>query len=155
MRFTSLITALTFGFFILFLFPFIFIRLNILFSLPVFSVFSLKIVGIIFILIGVSFHLYCIGLFYFIGKGTPVPIEPPKKLVVKGIYKFTRNPMYICLLLDLLGYFFLFGYLSLLFYLLIVSISFHLFVTFYEEPILKKQFGKDYIDYCKNTPRWL
>ncbi len=52
------------------------------------------------------FLAFIFGLFIlFIGKGTPVPIESPKKLVIRGIYKYTRNPMYVCLLLDLFGYF--------------------------------------------------
>ena len=155
MKFSSILLAFVFGLFILVVFPYLFIKLNLYLSLPIFTVTPLKILGVLFVLIGLSFHLYCIGLFRFIGKGTPVPTEPPKKLVIKGIYKYTRNPMYICLMIDLFGYFLFFGYSTLIFYFLIIGFSFHLFVISYEEPILKKQFGKDYIDYCKKTPRWL
>lgn len=151
----SVFLAFIFGLFILLVFPYLFIKLNLYLSLPVLTVSLLKILGAFFILIGFTFHLYCIRLFRLFGKGTPVPIEPPKKLVVRGIYKYTRNPMYVCLSLDLFGYFLLFGHISLLLYLLIAWLSFHLFIIFYEEPILKIKFGKDYIDYCKNTPRWL
>jgi protein-S-isoprenylcysteine O-methyltransferase Ste14 len=94
-------------------------------------------------------------MFYFIGKGTPVPIDPPKHLVIKGIYKRTRNPMYLSVLIIIFGYFLFFGHLALLMYLASLAGFFHLFVVLYEEPTLKKKFGKSYFRYLKEAPRWI
>ncbi len=155
MKSLTVLLAIIFGLSVLIIFPYIFFQLNSYFSLPIFSYFPLKVLGMILILIGGSLYLYCFSLFHFLGKGTPVPIEPPKKLVIKGVYKYTRNPMYISLLIILLGYFLYFGHLSLFFYFLFIMIFFHLFVVFYEEPALKKKFRNSYIEYCKKTRRWL
>lgn len=155
MKLLTILLAFIYGLLILFIFPLIFIQLNTIYSLTVYSFLLLKILGICLVLFGISIWVYCVGLFHFIGKGTPVPVNPPKKLVIKGVYKYTRNPMYISALIILFGYFLFFGHLSLLLYLFLIAIFFNLFVLFYEEPILKKRFGKKYIEYCKNAPRWL
>lgn len=155
MKLQTVLIALLFGLMTLILIPLLFIWLNFQFSLPTYSFLMFRLVGVVLILFGTAFLLYSISLFHFSGKGTPVPINPPKKLVVKGVYKHTRNPMYISLLLILLGYFIVFGQLLLLLNLFIMTVLFHLFVTRYEEPTLNKKFGKTYTDYCKGVPRWL
>ena len=155
MNIPTFLIAFIYDISILFVFPLVFIRLNMFFSLPILSLFILKVLGLTLILLGTVMWLYCIILFYFIGKGTPVPINPPKKLVDSRIYKLSRNPMYISVLIILLGYFFLFGYWLLLLYVSLMSLFFHLFITFYEEPTLKKKFGKHYKEYCKKVSRWL
>jgi len=94
-------------------------------------------------------------MFIKIGGGTPAPIEPPKELVIKGIYRFTRNPIYIGYFLILLGEFFIFGYLLLLFYFIAMLVFMQIYVVYIEEPKLKKRFGEAYKDYMKNVPRWL
>jgi protein-S-isoprenylcysteine O-methyltransferase Ste14 len=89
------------------------------------------------------------------GRGTPAPIDPPKELVAVGFYRYVRNPMYVGILAMLLGHFLWFGYWNLLLYAVLVFLAFHTFVTFYEEPTLKRTFGAPYEDYCKRVPRWI
>jgi len=89
------------------------------------------------------------------GRGTPAPIDPPKELVVTGFYRYVRNPMYVGILAAIIGHFLWFGSWSLLIYAIVVFIAFHTFVTYYEEPTLKKKFGAAYEDYLKNVPRWI
>jgi protein-S-isoprenylcysteine O-methyltransferase Ste14 len=93
-------------------------------------------------------------LFLNIGKGTPFPNLPPKKLVVKGIYNYTRNPIFISYVVIFLSLFLILGHFLLLVYF-ILSIPFvHVHVIFIEEPPLRKRFGKSYLEYTKKVPRW-
>jgi protein-S-isoprenylcysteine O-methyltransferase Ste14 len=89
------------------------------------------------------------------GHGTPAPIDPPKELVAAGFYRYIRNPMYAGVLAVILGHFLWFGYWNLLVYAILVFLSFHTFVTYYEEPVLKRKFGTAYEDYLQNVPRWI
>ncbi|MCE7861273.1 MAG: isoprenylcysteine carboxylmethyltransferase family protein [Chloroflexi bacterium CFX2] len=105
--------------------------------------------------IGLAMLIWCFWDFLVKGKGTPAPIDPPKQLVVSGLYSYVRNPMYVGVLLILIGHFVWFGYWRLLIYALIVLTAFHLFVRFYEEPNLRSRFGGSYEEYCRNVPRWI
>lgn len=98
--------------------------------------------------------VWCFWDFVQKGKGTPAPLEPPKELVVSGLYKFVRNPMYVGVFMILIGHFLWFGYWNLLIYAIIFLIPVHLFVILYEEPHLTKLFGESYREYVKKTPRW-
>jgi protein-S-isoprenylcysteine O-methyltransferase Ste14 len=89
------------------------------------------------------------------GRGTPAPIDPPKELVVAGFYRYVRNPMYVGILAMISGHFLWFGYWYLLAYAMVVFLAFHTFVTFYEEPTLKRNFGAAYEDYLRKVPRWI
>jgi protein-S-isoprenylcysteine O-methyltransferase Ste14 len=89
------------------------------------------------------------------GRGTPAPIDPPKELVEAGFYRYVRNPMYVGVLATIIGHFLWFGYWSLLVYAIVVFVAFHIFVTYYEEPTLKRKFGSAYEDYLRNVPRWI
>jgi protein-S-isoprenylcysteine O-methyltransferase Ste14 len=89
------------------------------------------------------------------GRGTPAPVEPPKELVAVGFYRYVRNPMYVGVLATILGHFLWFGHWNLLIYAFLVFIAFHTFVAYYEEPTLKKKFGKTYEDYLQRVPRWI
>jgi len=89
------------------------------------------------------------------GHGTPAPIDPPKELVAAGFYRYVRNPMYIGVLAVILGHFLWFGYWNLLIYAMLVFAAFHVFVTYYEEPTLKRNFGTAYDEYCRSVPRWI
>lgn len=89
------------------------------------------------------------------GRGTPMPIDPPKELVVAGFYRYVRNPMYVGVLLLLIGHFLWFGYWLLLAYTALAFTATHLFVTLYEEPTLRRKFGAAYEDYMRRVPRWL
>jgi len=104
--------------------------------------------------IGIVTLVWCFWDFVQKGKGTPAPLEPPKELVVSGLYKYVRNPMYVGVFTVLIGHFLWFGYWNLLIYAVIFLIPVHLFVTLYEEPYLKKNFGVIYEKYLNEVPRW-
>ena len=89
------------------------------------------------------------------GTGTPAPIDPPRNLVVSGLYRFVRNPMYVGVALVLLSEAALFGSFRLLEYALIVWAAFFLFVVAYEEPALRRKFGVSYQAYFEAVPRWI
>ena len=106
------------------------------------------------ILVGVTVLLRCVWDFFARGKGTLAPIDPPRHLVVSGLYRYTRNPMYNGVLAVLLGQAWLFGSTSVLTYALFVLVAFHLFVVLYEEPVLESQFQESYVAYRRAVPRW-
>ncbi len=89
------------------------------------------------------------------GFGTPAPIAPPSRLVKRGVFGIVRNPGYVAVLAMILGQGLFFGSVSVLAYATIVAFAFHLFVTLYEEPTLRAQFGSEYDEYCRRVPRWL
>ena len=111
--------------------------------------------GALLLLIGTSIYLWCLWDFASFGRGTPAPIDPPKQLVMRGLYRYTRNPMYVGVLLVIFGWAVLFESLDLAIYGLAVATCFHLFVVFYEEPHLKRVFGQSYEQYCSRVSRWL
>ena len=106
-------------------------------------------------LTGVPLILDSFARFALQGLGTPAPILPPKHLVVTGLYRFVRNPMYVGVTATILGQAFLLGDPQVLEYGLFVWLCFHLFVMGYEEPTLRSTFGDEYRDFCANVPRWL
>jgi protein-S-isoprenylcysteine O-methyltransferase Ste14 len=112
-------------------------------------------VSIVLFLVGAAIYFWCVWDFAAFGRGTPAPIDAPKKLVVRGLYHYTRNPMYVGVLTILLGWTVLFNAPGLLIYALCVGLGFHLFVVFYEEPHLQKLFGSSYEEYRARVGRWL
>ena len=92
--------------------------------------------------------------FFAAGHGTLAPIDPPRQLVVSGLYRFTRNPMYNGVVAVLLGQAWFFSSVRLLDYAATVLVCFHLFVVLYEEPSLESRFGESYLSYRKAVPRW-
>ncbi len=115
---------------------------------------ALAVPACVCILIGMAIYLRCAWDFAIDGLGTPAPLDPPKKLVVTGLYRWIRNPMYQGVLLILLGECLLFADRGLLIYTASFALVFHAFVVFYEEPILRSRFGVSYSDYCRKVPRW-
>jgi protein-S-isoprenylcysteine O-methyltransferase Ste14 len=93
--------------------------------------------------------------FAVIGGGTPAPIAPTKTLVVQGLHRFVRNPMYIGVLLIIAGQAWLFWSRALCIYGALLWLTFHGFVITYEEPTLRKQFGESYNRYYGAVPRWI
>jgi hypothetical protein len=89
------------------------------------------------------------------GLGTPAPIRPPQRLVVAGLYRYVRNPMYVAVSLLNLGQGLLFGSVRLLEYGLVVWLGFFAFVFLYEEPALRRKFGKEYEQFCSHVARWI
>jgi protein-S-isoprenylcysteine O-methyltransferase Ste14 len=114
-----------------------------------------QIAGIVIATIGAGIAAWCIVTFVHIGKGTPAPFDPPRRLVVQGPYCFVRNPMYIGGALTLLGAALFYRSLFLLGYGCIFLLVACLFVLFYEEPTLRRTFGPDYDAYCHRVSRWL
>jgi protein-S-isoprenylcysteine O-methyltransferase Ste14 len=112
-------------------------------------------IGIFSMIIGAGILLWCVRDFYTIGKGTLAPWNPPKKLVVIGLYRFVRNPMYVGVLLLILGWSLFFCSPLLFLYVSIVAIGFHRRVVRNEEPWLKTQFGNDWELYQQEVSRWL
>ena len=104
--------------------------------------------------LGGAVYSWCLWDFATVGLGTPAPFDAPKYLVVRSLYRYTRNPMYGGVLTIILGWIALFPSLPLLLYGLSVGISCHLLVLLYEEPHLQKAFKSDYADYCTQVPRW-
>jgi protein-S-isoprenylcysteine O-methyltransferase Ste14 len=87
--------------------------------------------------------------------GTPAPVMPTEHLVVTGLYRRVRNPMYVAVTGLILAQALLFGSAALLGYGLVIWLAFHLFVLGYEEPTLQRTYGGEYETYCKAVPRWL
>ncbi len=105
--------------------------------------------------LGIGIYLWCLWDFASYGRGTPAPIDPPKRLVVRGLYRFVRNPMYVGVLCVILGWGLFFESWRLLRYAGLVFVMFHLFVVFLEEPMLEDRFGAAYERYRREVPRWL
>ena len=106
-------------------------------------------------IIGGVILLWSFWNFLIEGRGTPAPIDPPKKLVATGFYRYVRNPMYVGVLLILIGHFLWFKNVWLIVYTVVAFLIVHLFVTLYEEPTLKRKFGARYEEYLKKVPRWI
>lgn len=104
---------------------------------------------------GFVIMMLCIVDFAVKGKGTLSPADPTKKLVTTGLYRFSRNPMYVGLLVMLLGESVFFKSWILLSYSIAIFISFHFFIKLFEEPRLKKDFGREYFIYSDRVPRWI
>jgi protein-S-isoprenylcysteine O-methyltransferase Ste14 len=114
-------------------------------------------VGAVPSVLGFSVAMRCVWDFGRTGRGTPAPIVPPSRLVVVGFYRYVRNPMYVGFFLGWAGLWVVFGHASrgALVILLVAMTFVAFFVIFYEEPTLRKMFGADYEEYCRNVPRWI
>jgi protein-S-isoprenylcysteine O-methyltransferase Ste14 len=101
--------------------------------------------------------LRCIWDFGWIGRGTPSPIIPPKKLVVAGFYRYVRNPMYVGFFVGWIGLWVVFGRANTIAMVvtILVVLTVAALVRFYEEPALLKKFGADYEEYRRNVPGWM
>ena len=113
-----------------------------------------QIVGAVICAIGALIALACVGAFAFIGKGTPAPFDPPRRLVIRGPYRFVRNPMYYGAALALAGAALFFQSALLFAFVAGFLLVTHLFVVIYEEPILRRSFGPEYEAYCERVHRW-
>ena len=99
--------------------------------------------------------LSCSRLFFRIGKGTPFINEPPKHLVIAGLYRYSRNPIYVAHVAFLFAWFLGSGCFTLLPYTGFIIVLLHAFIVWWEEPGLRKRFGEDYARYTQSVPRWL
>jgi protein-S-isoprenylcysteine O-methyltransferase Ste14 len=113
-----------------------------------------QIAGMIVGTLGAALAAWCVVSFISFGKGTPAPFDAPHRLVVRGPYRFLRNPMYAGAATAMAGAALFYGSLALLAYAATFLLAFGLFVIFYEEPTLRRKFGADYDDYCRHVRRW-
>ncbi|HET7442786.1 MAG TPA: isoprenylcysteine carboxylmethyltransferase family protein [Terriglobales bacterium] len=120
---------------------------------PVLDVFGVP--GIIAVALGAVGYFICAWNFAYHGLGTPAPIDPPKTLIVRGLNRYVRNPMYVSVLLVVLGEAAVFHAPKLIFYAAVIWSCAHLFVVLYEEPTLHKKFGPSYEQYRTSVPRWI
>ena len=115
---------------------------------------ALQIIGVSVVVVGGVPALWCIATFALVGKGTPAPFDPPRRLVIQGPYRVVRNPMYVGAALALGGAAVVYQSLSLLGYAGLFVVLAHAFVVWYEEPTLRKTFGREYHEYCARVERW-
>jgi protein-S-isoprenylcysteine O-methyltransferase Ste14 len=114
----------------------------------------LAIPAMLILLLGIAGYCRCVWEFAVQGLGTPSPVDAPEKLVCTGLYRWTRNPMFLSVLLILLAETLFFRHAALLVYTGGIALTLHLLVLLYEEPVLRAQFGPAYELYCKAVPRW-
>src|SRR6476659_3997789 len=122
---------------------------------PFFDLDATRAVGILLIAAGLPGLIDSFARFALQGLGTPAPIAPPQNLVVTGLYRYVRNPMYVAVVAVIQGQGILFGDRRLLIYGGFMWLAFHAFVLAYEEPVLAESFGAQYEDFRANVPRWI
>lgn len=110
--------------------------------------------GVVVGLIGAGLCLWCILTFVLVGRGTPSPFDPPRRLVAQGPYRLVRNPMYIGAAIAVLGAAMFYQSFALASYAGVFLLMTHVFVIGYEEPTLRRMFGQEYTLYCQNVGRW-
>jgi len=122
---------------------------------PLLGIYLFRVIGMLLILMGLPGLLDSFARFAIQGLGTPAPVFPTRHLVVSGLFRYVRNPMYVAVLCLIIGQGLLFGSTSVLAYGLVVWVAFGLFVLGYEEPTLRKTYGAEYEEFCGNVPRWI
>jgi protein-S-isoprenylcysteine O-methyltransferase Ste14 len=111
--------------------------------------------GVPLLAMGIVMLLWCVRDFYVAGRGTLAPWAPPQRLVIVGLYRLSRNPMYIAVLLILIAWATLFASRTLWIYAIVVAVAFHLRVIHNEEPWLARTHGAAWTAYRDRVPRWL
>ena len=111
--------------------------------------------GWLLVLAGTAVLVRAFVAFAWHGRGTPAPAAPTERLVVHGLYRYVRNPMYIAVLALVLGQVLLFQSWGLFAYLVLIGTAQAAFVHLYEEPTLREAYGPPYDEFCDNVPRWL
>lgn len=111
--------------------------------------------GLMVLALGAGLLLWCVRDFHVAGRGSLAPWAPPERLVVVGLYRVTRNPMYVAVVLILVGWALAYGALRLWIYAAAVTVAFHLRVVLGEEPWLARRYGAQWSAYRKAVPRWL
>jgi protein-S-isoprenylcysteine O-methyltransferase Ste14 len=111
-------------------------------------------VGAVLVLVGAAALLHAFGRFVLEGLGTPAPVAPPERLVIGGLYRYVRNPMYVAVLMAIVGQALLLVQPVLLVYAVVVGLAMASFVYGYEEPTLSERFGAEYDAYRRAVPAW-
>jgi protein-S-isoprenylcysteine O-methyltransferase Ste14 len=112
-------------------------------------------VGVLILATGIVLLLWCVHDFYVAGKGTLAPWDPPRRLVRIGLYRYSRNPMYLSVIVILLGWTLAYQSSSVGIYSAIVAVAFHLRVILGEEPWLARTYGAAWQQYAAVVPRWI
>ena len=112
-------------------------------------------IGVVPVAIGLLIYAWTAFDFAWTGRGTPAPIDPPRRLVVRGLYRYVRNPMYGGVLLVIMGEGLMRRSWQTIEYAFAVAFMFGALVLGLEEPLLRSQFGTAYSNYCAEVPRWL
>ena len=121
---------------------------------PLLGVGITRVVGGLLVAAGLACLLESFARFALLGLGTPAPVAPTESLVVSGLYRYVRNPMYLAVLALVAGQALLLGSTPVLRYAVLLAVAFHLFVLGYEEPTLARQFGASYGAYRAGVRRW-
>jgi protein-S-isoprenylcysteine O-methyltransferase Ste14 len=116
---------------------------------------ALRVVGALITAAGAVFLVHAFARFVVEGLGTPAPVAPPERLVVGGIYRWVRNPMYVAVMATILGQALLLGRWVLVEWALVFWAVTAAFVHWYEEPELRRRFGAEYEEYLRTVPGWL
>lgn len=124
------------------------------FEAPFFGWDGSRVIGGALVVAGVAVLIESFARFALVGRGTPAPIAPTERLVVSGLYRYVRNPMYLAVVSIIVGQAVLFGSRPLLGYAAVVGAGFHAFVLVYEEPTLRARYGAEYEKYRAAVRRW-
>ncbi len=116
--------------------------------------FALRVLGAVLLASGAAVLIRAFVQFVLEGAGTPAPVAPPNHLVVAGLYRYVRNPMYVAIIAAIVGQALMLGQLKLLLYASAVLLVFSAWVVGYEEPTLRRRFGWEYEEYCRAVPAW-
>lgn len=116
---------------------------------------ALRVAGALLGGVGVLALLWCFREFATRGRGTPAPVDPPRRLVARGLYRHVRNPMYVSVVMIVLGEALFLAVPLLIPYALSLAIGFALWVRRVEEPALRRRFGAAYDAYRTDVPRWV
>lgn len=111
--------------------------------------------GLLLLVVGCIGLLWCVRDFYVFGKGTLAPWSPPRHLVTAGLYRYSRNPMYVSVLLILLGWAVSFDGRGLYWYAILTAVAFQLRVVLFEEPWLARTHPAGWEHYVRRVRRWL
>jgi len=121
----------------------------------IFSMNIISIVGLMILLIGLATMILTIRMFIQLGEGTLAPWSPTRKLVIFGLYRYMRNPMILGVSLVLSGESILFRSYRIAVWLAVFFLTNHFYFLLSEEPGLEKRFGREYLEYKRNVPRWI
>ncbi len=124
------------------------------FGAPLFDGRATRVIGALLIVMGAPVLIESFARFALVGRGTPAPLAPTERLVVSGLYRHVRNPMYLAVVALIFGQALLFGSSRLLAYGALVWLAVHLFVLLYEEPTLRGRYGDEYEAYRSAVRRW-
>ncbi len=116
---------------------------------------GLSAIGITLVALGVSLEAWGTYTLWMLGSGTPNPVDPPRRLVMRGPYRFSRNPLYVARLGMLIGGSLVFGSVGILLLSVVLFIGLHFFLVPREEQRLEARYGNDYLRYKAHVSRWI